>query len=116
VAKEAFDIPPDLRDEVIGVMLAGLETPPKGLGPEACAQIRSWCEVNLVGVPEETTSYGVPEHGLPQFIALLRGGLTRADTSPAACELIETWCQGEAAYFEEIFQRPCTPEESGGFA
>jgi hypothetical protein len=82
MAKEAFDIPARLRDEVVGVMLAGLEVPPTGLGPEACGQIRSWCEVNLVGVPEETTSYGVPEHGLPQFIALLCGGLERGRSQP----------------------------------
>jgi hypothetical protein len=116
MAKEAFDIPPELRDEVIGVILAGLEAPQKGLGQEACAQVRSWCEVNLIGVPEETVSYGVPEHGLPQFIALLRGGLERVAVAPAARALVETWCQEEAAYFEEYYGRPCTPEESGGFA
>jgi hypothetical protein len=56
MAKEAFDIPPGLRDEVIGLMLAGLEVPSKGLGVEACAQIRSWREVNLVGAPVSARS------------------------------------------------------------
>jgi hypothetical protein len=77
MAKEAFDIPPGLRDEVIGLMLVGLEVPSKGLSAEGCAQIRCWWEVNLVDAPEGTISYGVPEHGLPQFVALLRGGLER---------------------------------------
>jgi len=116
MAKEAFDIPPGLRDEVIGVMLAGLEMPSKGLGPEACAQIRSWCEVNLVGAPEATTSYGVPEHGLPQFVALLRGGLERAAVTSATRALVETWCQEEAAYFEEYYGRPCTLDGWRDFA
>jgi hypothetical protein len=100
VAKEAFDIPPDLRDEVIGVILAGLEAPPRGLDAKACAAIQSWCEVNLLGLPEEAVSYGVPEHGLPLFIALLRGGLERVAVSPAARELVETWCDGEEEYLE----------------
>lgn len=100
MAKEAFDIPPDLRDEVIGVILAGLEAPPRGLDAKACAAIQSWCEVNLLGLPEEAVSYGVPEHGLPLFIALLRGGLERVAVSPAARELVETWCDGEEEYLE----------------
>jgi hypothetical protein len=100
MAKEAFDIPPDLRDEVIGVILAGLDTPPRGLDAEACAAIRSWCEVNLLGLPEEAVSYGVPEYGLPLFIALLRGGLEWVAVSTAARELVEMWCDGEEEYFE----------------
>jgi hypothetical protein len=103
MAKEHLDVPPDLRDEVVGVILAGLEAPPRGLDAEACAQIRSWCEVNLVGAPEEPISYSVPEHGLPLFIALLRGGLERCDVSRSARELVETWCREEAAYYEETF-------------
>jgi hypothetical protein len=113
MAKEAFDIRPDLRDEVIGVILAGLESPPQRLDRQACAQIRSWCEVNLVGVPEKTIRYGVPEVGLPQFIALLRTGIARMRVSRAARELVETWCREEAAYFERTYQRPCTPEIHG---
>ncbi len=41
-------------------MLAGLEVPSKGLGAEACAQIRSWREVNLVGAPEGTPATAFP--------------------------------------------------------
>ncbi len=61
------------------------------------------------------TSYGIPEHGLPQFVALLRSGLKRIPVTPATQTLVETWCQEEAAYFEEYYGRPCTPDGWGDF-
>lgn len=109
MAKEAFDIPAPLRDEVIAVVLAGLRCSPRSLPADACTQIRSWCEVNLVGVPDSDLVYGVPETGLPQFIALLRAGLAARRTSRRARRLIETWCAEEAAYYERVYQRPCVP-------
>ena len=109
MAKEIFDIPAALRDEAIAVVLAGLRHPPRSLPADACAQIRSWCEVNLVGTPDRDLAYGVPETGLPQFIALLRAGLATRRTSRRARRLIETWCAEEAAYYERVYQRPCIP-------
>jgi hypothetical protein len=109
MAKEVFDIPAALRDEVIAVVLAGLRRPPRSLPADACAQIRSWCEVNLVGTPDSDLAYGVPEYGLPQFIALLRAGLRRQRTSRRARRHIETWCAEEAAYYERYYGRPCIP-------